>query len=88
MMRECGFPAGAGEEVAALIDAARRAGALGAKLTGAGGGGAIFALARPGDEQRLVDALRDRARALGLARSEAFVAPLSRAGLLVDGSAR
>ena len=50
MMRECGFATGAGEEVRALVAAARGAGALGAKLTGAGGGGAIFALPQPGRE--------------------------------------
>ena len=34
----------------------------GAKLTGAGGGGAIFALPRPGEEDALADALRAAAR--------------------------
>src|SRR5262249_58616790 len=33
------------EEIAALVSAARRAGALGAKLTGGGAGGAVIALA-------------------------------------------
>jgi mevalonate kinase len=49
-----------------LVDAADRAGALGAKLTGAGGGGAVIALAQPGREAQLVAAWR----ALG---REAFV---------------
>lgn len=39
-----------------MIDVARRAGALGAKLTGAGGGGSIVALC-PGTENRVRDAL-------------------------------
>jgi mevalonate kinase len=38
-----------------LIDAALKAGALGAKLTGAGGGGAVIALA-PGREQEVLEA--------------------------------
>jgi mevalonate kinase len=77
MMRLCGFAAGAGEEVKRLIDAAQRAGALGAKLTGAGGGGAIFALPRPGTASRLADALRRAAQDAGMSRSEVFVVPVS-----------
>ncbi len=41
----------------ALVGAAREAGALGAKLTGAGGGGAVIACA-PGREQSVCDAWR------------------------------
>ena len=57
MMRTCGLDAGAGRVNNALIDAARRAGALGAKLSGAGGGGSILALARPGSEEEIESAL-------------------------------
>lgn len=74
LMDHCGFASGAGTEVRALVAAARQAGALGAKLTGAGGGGAVFALARPGEAQQLADALRGSA-------SEVFVAPVSGDGL-------
>jgi galactokinase len=42
------------------------AGALGAKLTGAGGGGSVFALARPGFEKELVAALQAAAAEAGL----------------------
>jgi mevalonate kinase len=38
--------------------AARSAGALGAKLTGAGGGGCVIALPRPGEAETLADVLR------------------------------
>jgi mevalonate kinase len=41
-----------------LVRTARDAGALGAKLTGAGGGGAVIALA-PGHEAAVIDAWRD-----------------------------
>ncbi len=40
-----------------MIDIARQAGAAGAKLTGAGGGGSIVAVC-PGAEQAVVAALR------------------------------
>ncbi|MEO8602359.1 MAG: hypothetical protein ABI629_07280 [bacterium] len=83
MMQRCGFADGAGEPVRALIDAARAAGALGAKLTGAGGGGAIFALPAPGDAEPLADALRSFAARTGLA-SQVLVAPLARDGLRVE----
>jgi mevalonate kinase len=44
-------------ELDAFVDAARDAGALGAKLTGAGWGGFMVALAPPGGEAAIVDAL-------------------------------
>lgn len=84
MMAHCDFPSGAGAEVRALVAAARAAGALGAKLTGAGGGGSIFALARAGDEERLADDLRVAARAHGLIDSTIFIAPVSREGLRIS----
>ena len=66
MMTYCGLPAGAGEANNVLIQAAMAAGALGAKLTGAGCGGSVFALARPGHEEELVEALRAAAAGAGL----------------------
>jgi len=83
MMETCGFASGAGDEVRALVAAARAAGALGAKLTGAGGGGAIFALPPPDAAERLADALRTFASREGLA-SEVFVVPVAREGLRVE----
>jgi galactokinase/mevalonate kinase-like predicted kinase len=84
LMERCGFATGAGAEVRALVAAARAAGALGAKLTGAGGGGAIFALVRPGEEETLSAALRGATQQLGLANAEVFVAPISAEGLRVQ----
>ena len=84
MMARCDFPSGAGAEVRALVAAALAGGALGAKLTGAGGGGSIFALARPGDEERLAATLREAAAAYGLNDSEIFIAPVSRDGLRIS----
>jgi galactokinase/mevalonate kinase-like predicted kinase len=83
MMEACGFATGAGEEVRALVDAARAAGALGAKLTGAGGGGAVFALPPPGGAAALADALRDCMARHGLG-GDVLIAPLSREGLRVE----
>ncbi len=84
MMRHCGFETGAGKEIEALIAAARQAGALGAKLTGAGGGGSIFALPAPGMADRLVDSLRRAAHEIGLNRSNVYCLPLISHGLQVE----
>ena len=84
MMRDCGFTGGAGEEVNCLVAAARQAGALGAKLTGAGGGGAIFALAQSGLASAMADRLREAATRAGLKGSEAFVLPVTTRGLVVE----
>jgi len=84
MMRICGFLDGVGTEVRALIAAARDAGALGAKLTGAGGGGAIFALPAQGQEETIAEALRAAAHRAGLTRSEVFIAPVSETGWMVE----
>ena len=83
MMRQCGFAAGAGREVGILVQAARSAGALGAKLTGAGGGGAVFALPPPGKQEGIAAALQRAAQAAGMIDSEVFVVPVSRDGLRV-----
>jgi len=47
-----------GPELETLVHGARRAGALGAKLTGAGGGGSVIALAPPGREAEILEAWR------------------------------
>ncbi|MCG2882313.1 MAG: mevalonate kinase [Acidilobus sp.] len=55
-------------ELEELVYAARRAGALGSKLTGAGWGGSIIALPGPGSVEAVLEALRSRSgwvRALG-----------------------
>jgi mevalonate kinase len=84
MMRMCGFANGVGREARALIRAAIDAGALGAKLTGAGGGGAIFALPPPGGSHRIADALRRTAREQRM-QSEVFVTDVCPSGLEITG---
>jgi len=83
MMTYCGLPGGTGEANNALIQGALAAGALGAKLTGAGGGGSVFALARPGHEDELVEALLAVATAAGLEDARVWRAHVDRDGLRV-----
>ena len=61
-------------ELERLVGAARAAGALGAKLSGAGRGGNMIALVRPGDEARVAGALRQA----GAQRVTGTVVPASR----------
>ncbi len=86
MMRECGFADGAGAANNALIEAARGAGALGAKLTGAGGGGSILALAAPGSEAELESRLRASLPALRLSAARVLRPERAREGLRVRRS--
>ncbi|MFK5879143.1 MAG: galactokinase family protein [Flavobacteriaceae bacterium] len=41
----------------AMIEGAKRGGALGAKIVGSGGGGCIVAIARPGEEQNVINGI-------------------------------
>jgi galactokinase/mevalonate kinase-like predicted kinase len=84
MMTYCGLSGGAGEANNALIQAALAAGALGAKLTGAGGGGSVFALARPGQEEKLVESLRIAAAGAGLEDAHVWRAHVDRYGLRTE----
>ena len=45
-------------EIESLVAIARRAGALGAKLTGGGGGGAMIAIGEPGGTEPIITAMR------------------------------
>jgi galactokinase/mevalonate kinase-like predicted kinase len=54
MMQYCGFEDGAGWANNLLIERALQNGALGAKLTGAGSGGSVFALTLPGNEGQVM----------------------------------
>lgn len=83
MMSLCGFEDGAGWANNRMIEAARGAGALGAKLTGAGGGGSVFALARPGEEARLERAWEQAAAQAGLQRAQIYRPQICPHGLQV-----
>ena len=83
MMRCCGFTHGAGEANNRMIEAGLRAGALGAKLTGAGGGGSVFMLAPPGQEESVAQALRDALRKNGYDQGRVFVPSIVRQGAVM-----
>ena len=86
MMAYCGLPGGAGEANNTLVEAALAAGAWGAKLTGAGGGGSVFALTQPGREKELVEALRTAAANAGLKDAQVWQAHVDLEGLQIEVS--
>jgi len=80
IMRDCGFPDGAGEANNQLIHAAREAGALGAKLTGAGGGGSVLVLPPPGRARKVLAAVQAEAKRHGMDRAQFFTVRIVRHG--------
>jgi mevalonate kinase len=84
MMTFCGFHDGAGWANNLFVETALSSGALGAKLTGAGGGGSVFALTRPGEEQKLVDVWQQAAGRAGLQEAHIFRPTIARQGLVVE----
>lgn len=82
MMTRCGFADGAGWANNLFIESALAEGALGAKLTGAGGGGSVFALVRPGDEERLIQAWKRVAQKHGLKHAKVYQPQISLRGLV------
>lgn len=83
MMRYCGFTEGAGEANNRMIEAGRDAGAYGAKLTGAGGGGSVFMLVAPGSEDEVAEKLREALDRHGYSRGKVFIPSLVRVGGVV-----
>ncbi len=81
MMSYCGFEDGAGWANNMLIEVALKNGALGAKLTGAGGGGSVFALPEPGQEQRLIAAWEQAINSAGLMKAQIYKPKVSSQGL-------
>lgn len=84
MMARCGFADGAGWANNRLIEAARERGALGAKLTGAGGGGSVFALVRPGEEETLVEGWERVCADEGLTDAQVYVPRIEPDGLRIE----
>lgn len=84
MMEYCGFRDGAGWANNLFINVALENGALGAKLTGAGGGGSVFALTRPGDQERIIEQLERAAREHGLDDAHIYKVQVSHRGLCVE----
>ena len=86
MMRYCGFEDGAGWANNLFIEAALKNKALGAKLTGAGGGGSVFALVEPGEEQTLMQAWQKLADEHHLKDARLFRLDVARQGLIVENN--
>jgi mevalonate kinase len=84
MMRYCGFTDGAGWANNLFIEKAISNNALGAKLTGAGSGGSIFALVRPGDEDKLVELWQKTAADNGLINAEVIKLVIANDGLRIE----
>ena len=83
MMRYCGHGEGAGEANNRLIRAGREFGALGAKLTGAGGGGSVFMLVEPGSEAETAAFLEKKLLAFGLTQGHVYIPSIVHQGLVV-----
>ncbi len=84
MMAYCGFEDGAGWANNVLIDAALENGAIGAKLTGAGSGGSVFALTLPGNESRVAKAWERKLAGAGLESARISRPRISRRGLVIQ----
>jgi galactokinase len=84
MMAYCCFEDGAGWANNLLIETALSNGALGAKLTGAGGGGSVFALVNPGQEGKLMELWRQTAIDAGLTSARIYRPNVSRQGLAME----
>jgi galactokinase/mevalonate kinase-like predicted kinase len=84
MMTYCGFIDGAGWANNLCIQVALDNGALGAKLTGAGGGGSVYALVNPGQEQNLIQAWEQTAQEASLNHARIYCPRISRHGLSVE----
>jgi len=83
MMIYCGFEDGAGWANNLFIDIALKNGALGAKLTGAGGGGSVFALVRPREERKLLNTWQHEASRANLTEAWIYRPRVARRGLTI-----
>lgn len=84
MMKICGLEDGAGIVNNLLVEAALQNGALGSKLTGAGGGGSVYALVKPGQENRIIEAWQQKIQAHDLDSARIITPRISTNGLLVE----
>jgi len=84
MMRYCGFHDGAGWANNLFIESAMQNGALGAKLTGAGGGGSVFALTEPGKEEKILRLWEETAASAGLSAAQIYPLKIAPQGLKVE----
>lgn len=83
VMKKAGFKEGAGRINNLLIKDARNHGAIGAKLTGAGGGGCICVLAREGEKEELMAAMNASLAKRRLEASRIYDFQISKMGYVV-----
>lgn len=84
MMVYCGFEQGAGWANNLLIQTALENGAYGAKLTGAGNGGSVFALTHPDQIDCLKTAWAQTAAVAGLHNAKIYQPRIARRGLVIE----
>jgi D-glycero-alpha-D-manno-heptose-7-phosphate kinase len=84
MMLYCGFSDGAGWANNLFIETALDHGALGAKLTGAGGGGSVFALTEPGQEENLMQIWQETATRNNLPDAQIYKLKIAKQGLKTE----
>ena len=84
MMHYCSFHDGAGWANNLFIEAAMQNGALGAKLTGAGGGGSVFALTEPGQEENILRLWKKTATSNDLPDAQIYPLKITSQGLKVE----
>lgn len=84
MMVYCGFADGAGWANNLLIQTALEHGAYGAKLTGAGSGGSVFAVTHPESRHRLKEIWAKTADEAGLNEAKIFMPRITRNGLMIS----
>jgi galactokinase len=84
MMSYCGFEDGAGWVNNLLIKTALTNGAYGAKLTGAGSGGSVFAITHPDNLENLKSALEKTYLEAGLNNAKVYLPSIDRNGLVVE----
>ena len=84
MMRYCDFADGAGWANNLFIETALDHGALGAKLTGAGGGGSVFALTEPGQEENLMQIWQETATKNNLPDAQIYQLKIAPQGLKIE----
>ena len=83
-MRLAGFEEGAGHYNNMVIKYALKTGALGAKLSGAGGGGSVLVLVEPGKEKTAASKLEKYMKKAGLSSAKAYLFALAKKGAMAE----
>ena len=85
-MKLAGFKEGAGYYNNAVINYALKEGALGAKLSGAGGGGSVIILVEPGKENSMKEKLEKYMKKIGLKNSKVYFFNISKEGARIENN--